>query len=150
MRTISAKTFGFGVLIGLGLMALTGCSGGGRTVKGQLQTGGQPYRVAEREQASILLVKEGNSTTEGITGKIEPDGSFHFPKPVPDGPYKVLVTHTGDYTEFLKQKPGARKATGPPDKLKGAFTEQKSPLRIDITRSTSLVVDLQAKTITKK
>ena len=138
------------LLIGAGLLTLVGCSGGGRTVKGQLQAAGQSYKVAEKEQCSIQLVKEGAAKPEAFTGKVESDGSFRCPQPIPDGKYKVLLTHTGDYSEFMKLKPGARRAAGPPDKLKGAFGDQKSPLSVDITGSTALIVDVRTRTILKK
>ena len=150
MRFRTAKTTTIGLLLGVGLMALAGCGGAGRTVKGQIQAAGQKYSVAERDQCSIQLVKEGEAKPEAFTGKVEPDGSFKFPQPIPDGKYKVLVTHTGDYTEFMKLKPGAKRSAGPPDKLKGAFGDIKSPLKVDIDGSASLIVDVRSKTVVKK
>lgn len=150
MRFRSAKTMTLGLLLGFGLFALAGCGGGGRTVKGQIQASGQTYSVADREQCSIQLVKEGVAKPEAFTGKVASDGSFKFPQPIPDGKYKVILTHTGDYTEFMKLKPGAKRSAGPPDKLKGAFGDHKSPLKVDIDGSASLIVDVRSKTVVKK
>lgn len=150
MRSQKIFRIGLSLVASVGLLALCGCGSGGRTIKGQLLAAGQNYSVAERDQCSIQLVKEGVPKPEAFTGKVATDGSFKFPQPIPDGKYKVLLTHTGDYVDFLKLKPSMKRSAGPPDKFKGIFGDNKSPLKVEIDGPASLIVDVRSKTIVKK
>lgn len=127
----------------LALLAVAGCGDPGPNVSGELVKDGQPYKLGANEQCAISLVGDGNNM---FTAPVSADGHFNFTQVVPAGKYKVGLRHIGDYSAGgAKDKKAAMQ-----DKFGGAFADTTTPLSVDVSGTTKFVVDVGAKTVTKK
>jgi hypothetical protein len=130
-------------LVVLGVLTLPGCGGGGVLPRGQVVTDGQPYKFADGENMSITF----NSTFGGPTAStdVQKDGTFAVTGPrLPAGTYKINIVSP-------RTGPNVPTAQQYHDRLRGAFSEAASPLRIEIgsERGPNLTIDLTRKTVTR-
>jgi hypothetical protein len=129
-------------LVVVGALTLAGCCGGGALPRGQVVADGQPYTFADGERMSITF----NSTFGGPTASadVRKDGTFAVTAPLPAGAYKINIVspQTGANVPAAQQYR---------DRLRGAFSESASPLRVEIgsERAPNLTIDLSRKSVTK-
>ncbi len=127
----------------LALSVVAGCGDPGPNVSGELVKDGQPYKLGANEQCAVSLVGDGNNI---FNVPVTADGHFSFTQPVPAGKYKVGIRHIGDYSAGgAKDKKAAMQ-----DKLGGVFADAVTPLSVEVSGTTKFVVDVGAKTVTKK
>jgi hypothetical protein len=131
------------VLFALGGLMAAGCGGGGAKPTGQLLSNGQSYKLADGEAASITFssLEPGKTAASATAAQ---DGSFAVQgQGLQPGSYVVSVISNN-------MKGSAAEKYN--DKFKSAFIGASSPLRIDIGSESapSIVIDLDAKTATKK
>jgi hypothetical protein len=86
------------------------------------------FRANVGERKFLLAATTQSDGTFSVGGS---DG-----KGIPRGQYRITVLHAGP------EGHGG-------DKFKGHYAAEKTPLIVDITESTSLTVDLGARTVTK-
>ena len=126
----------------LGVLTLAGCGGGGALPRGQVVTDGQPYKFADGETMSITF----NSTFGGPTASadVQKDGTFAVTGPLPAGTYKINIVSP-------LRGPNVPAAQQYRDRLRGAFGEAASPLRVELgsERAPNLTIDLGRKTVTR-
>jgi len=167
MNSVSRATLRI-VLGGLAALLLAGCGSKQKmcSVKGTLTKGGKPLAAAApkgprppgtEETAQGIQVRfysygEGKRPSsdpakggggEAFNADVKPDGSFTVPgrtgKGIPPGKYLVVVRDIEAPKGESEFAPGAAKF----DKLKGAFSEEKSPIIEEITGDTdNLTIDL--------
>jgi len=158
------------VLCGLAALLLAGCGSKQKvsSVKGTLTKGGKPLggttpkgprppgteEAAQGVQMRFYVYNEGKrpssdpnakgvEAVESYTAEVKPDGTFTVPgrtgKGIPAGKYLVVVRQIEAPKGESEFAPGAAKT----DKLKGAFSEEKSPIVVEITGDTDdLKIDL--------
>ena len=155
--------------------ALSGCEGGksGFAVSGRLVQDGKPFSAADAQlppgsrpiQIVFYLVpgaggaaSPASAAGEAFHSEVNADtGEFTVKGPsgkgIPAGKYRIAVTVLtaagGGPVKGMPPGPGG--AAAPPgmlgmgDKLKGAFSKERSRLEVEITRPEQLVIDVGSK-----
>lgn len=124
---------------------LSGCSEPGAHVTGVLVEDGKPVTPTESEEIemSFVSVQPDAKVSVAIVDFDSSSGAFSVRGPerasIPPGEYKVVVA-LAPYQEAEK------------DRFKGAFSEEKTPLRYVVTADSrqDIVVDVKEKTIKRK
>ena len=122
-----------GPLIVLFACVTSGCGGpntpGGIIVAGRVLNNGKPMEVERPEiglgMVEVALVPNGAGGAGKEVAKADKDGNFEFRGPgngVPPGTYKLVVRHW-------------KSGMGTKDELDGRFTEEKSPINVDVPGS---------------
>src|SRR3954454_9770118 len=139
------KPFLDGLIVLVWIVAV-GCSRGGNTVRvtGQLMKDGKPFAAKldgnEPETLAIDFLGTVNEVKANFPATVSANGAFHVDGPsgngIPPGNYRICVIYSG-----------FQGAGG--DRFDTRFTPDKTPLAVEVQKSTKLTIDLTAGTVSE-
>lgn len=110
------------------MLACVGCSEAPSIVTGSVTSGGEALQVSDQGDIQIHFIQEENGKMTGQTYMTSVDSAGHFEAEVPTGDYRIAVQQLDPY-------PNA-------DKLKGKFSQNKTPIKQSIKGGDTLDIDL--------
>ncbi|GAA4432361.1 hypothetical protein [Bremerella cremea] len=108
----------------------SGCGEAGSKVSGTLSNGGESLQVSDQGDLQIHFIQEQGGTLTGQTFMTSVDSSGHFEAEVPAGEYRIAVQQLDPYPNV--------------DKLKGKFSQNKTPIKQSIQPGDKLEIDLSS------
>ncbi|QDU77969.1 hypothetical protein Pan97_50480 [Bremerella volcania] len=110
------------------MLACVGCSEAPSIVKGSVTKGGEALQVSSQGDIQIHFIQEENGKMTGQTYMTSIDPSGHFEAEVPAGEYRISVQQLDPYPNV--------------DKLKGQFSQAKTPIKQSIKGGDTIDIDL--------
>lgn len=115
-------------LFAFALLACVGCSEAPSIVKGSVTKGGEALQVSGQGDIQIHFIQEENGKMTGQTFMASVDSTGHFEAEVPAGDYRIAVQQLDPYPDV--------------DKLKGKFSQNKTPIKQSVKAGDTLDIDL--------